>query len=146
MNVNAQISELMNNVAEDLKSRWDFYRHAAFLKNRGWTEEQYQYNNDPDRNERATAIKDYYHGYNHYHIWTSTRGSPWISYNNWNEGYEAINEWCKANCKDKWRQDILRVYPDRQGNWYLNEIGGGDSLFYAFKDPKDYTMFILRWA
>lgn len=146
MNVKEQLAELMQNVAEEMKSRWDFYRHAAYLKKRGWTEADFHQNEDPDHNKRADAIKDYYHGYKHYHVWQSTRGDPWIKFNGWTDCYQEINKWCTANCKDKWRHDILRVYATASGEWYLNEIGGGDCLFYAFKDPKDYTMFLLKWA
>ena len=129
------LRRLIDNVTESLKGRWDFYRHAAYLKKRGWTEEQYQNYEDPDRNIRATRIKDYYFGYPYTHAFTSTR-------------------WCKANCRGKFRSDILRVTKQTgiglngstTEEWFLNDIGGGDALFYAFKDPKDYTMFCLRWA
>jgi hypothetical protein len=39
MKVVNQLEELMQNVLESLKDRWDFYRHTAYLKKRGWTEE-----------------------------------------------------------------------------------------------------------
>jgi hypothetical protein len=49
---------------------------------------------------------------------------------------------------DKFRSDILRVIkcPATANEWELNDIGGGDALFYAFKDSRDYTMFLLRWS
>jgi len=142
------IRRLIDNVTESLKDRWDFYRHAAYLKKRGWTEEEYQQHEDPDRNIRATRIKDYYYGYAHTHAFTSTRTLPWTEFGNWMDCYEEMNRWCKANCKGKFRSDILRVFkaPSTGNEWELNDIGGGDALFYAFKDPKDYTMFCLRWA
>ena len=142
------IKELMDNVLEELKDRWDFYRHAAYLKKRGWTEEQYQDYEDPDRDVRAIRVKDYYRGYPYTHSFTSTRTLPWIEFGNWMDCYEEMNRWCKTNCKDKFRSDILRVYkgPASGHEWELNDIGGGDALFYAFKDPKDYTMFLLKWG
>ena len=142
------IRRLIDNVTESLKERWDFYRHAAYLKKRGWTEEDYQNYEDPDRNIRATRIKDYYFGYPYTHAFTSTRTLPWIEFGNWMDCYEEMNRWCKANCRGKFRSDILRVLkaPATAYEWELNDIGGGDALFYAFKDPKDYTMFCLKWG
>lgn len=142
------IKRLIDNVTESLKERWDFYRHAAYLKKRGWTEEQYQDYNDPDRNIRATRIKDYYWGYPYTHSFTSTRTLPWTEFGNWMDCHEAMNQWCRENCRGKFRSDILRVLkaPSTGNEWELNDIGGGDALFYAFKDPKDYTMFLLRWS
>lgn len=146
MKILDQIEELMRNVAEELKGRWDFYRHAAYLKKRGWTEEEYQNYEDPDRNIRAVRIKDYYFGYPYTHAFTTTRTLPWTKFSNWMDCYEEMNRWCKTNCRGKFRSDILRVVKSPQNDWELNDIGGGDALFYAFKDPKDYTMFLLRWS
>lgn len=148
MKIVDQLEELCRNVVEEMKDRWDFYRHAAYLKKMGWTEEQYQKYNDPDYNIRATRIKDYYHGYPYVYAFTSTRNLPWTKFNNWMDCYKEMNQWCKGNCKNKFRSDILRVIraPSTSNEWELNEIGGGDALFYAFKNSKDYTLFLLRWA
>jgi hypothetical protein len=146
--VKKQLDELMKNVAEDLKGRWDFYRHAAYLKKRGWTEEEFQDYEDPDRNIRATRLRDYYRGYPYKHGFTSTQTLPWTKFSNWMDCYEEMNAWCKSNCRAKFRSDILRVIkcPATANEWELNDIGGGDALFYAFKDSRDYTMFLLRWS
>lgn len=158
--VKKQIDELMENVRDSLKGRWDFYRHAAYLKKRGWTEDQYQHFEDPDVFRRADAVKDYYHGYEHLYVWENTRGNPWERYNDWSECYNEMINWCKSNCRGKWRQDILRVTRKRMwhnqsdntvrytddGEWIMNELGGGDCLFFAFKDSRDCTMFLLRWS
>lgn len=142
----SDIEKLMNNVIDDLKSRWDFYRHAAFLKKMGWTEEAYQKQTDPDYNHRATRIKDSYHGYPYITFFESSRGDPWTRYPTWIEGYDAIQAWCKENCKDKWRTDIRRVIKDYWEEWIENDIGGGDVLFFAFKDQEDAFMFKLKWG
>jgi hypothetical protein len=154
MNINKELKELMQNVLEELKSHWDFYQHRMYLKKKGWTEEQYQNYEDPDRNIRAVRIKDYYFGYQHTHAFTTTRTLPWTEFANWMDCYEQMNAWCKANCRGKFRSDILRVIKqtgiglngDTEEVWELNDIGGGDALFYAFKDSRDFTMFCLRWA
>ncbi len=145
MKVVDQLEELMQNVIESLKDRWDFYRHTAYLKKRGWTEEQYQTYNDPRRNIRATRIKDYYHGYSYFHLFQTSRTDPFTRYPTWIEAYDAIKEWCKNNCRGAWRHDILRVEKDYWEEWEVNEMGR-DVLFFAFEDERDFTMFVLRWV
>ena len=148
MIVSDKFKEMIQTVVDDLKGRWDFYQHAAYLKKRGWTEEEFQNYEDPDRNIRATKIRDYYHGYPFQHQFTSTQTLPWTKYSNWMDCYDEMNKWCKVNCQGKFRSDILRVIkcPATANEWELNDLGGGDSLFYAFKDSRDFTMFCLRWA
>ena len=154
-----EIETLFRNVADSLRDQWDFYRHAAYLKKMGWTEEAYQRQTDPDYNNRADRVRDYYHGYKHIHAFTTTRDIPFTNYPTWMDAYKAIQDWCKANCQDKVRDDILRVHKQtglkqvedsvlwiEEPEWFINEIGGGDVLFFAFKDSKDYTLFCLRWA
>lgn len=142
----ADVKNIITNLTDSLKSRWDLYRHAAYLKNKGWTEEQYQDYYDPDRNQRASRIKDYYHGYAHIVSFESSQGDPWTRYPTWIDAYSAIEEWCKENCEDKWRTDIHRVIKDHWGNWQMNDIGGGDVLFFAFKSEEDCFMFKLKWG
>ena len=142
----ADIQKIINDMTANLKNKWSFYRHAAFLKKKGWTEEQYQHFKDPDRNERASRIKDYYHGYTYIVVFESSQGDPWSRYPTWIDAYSAIEEWCKENCEDKWRTDIHRVIKDYWGNWELNDIAGGDALFFAFKNDNDAFMFKLKWG
>jgi len=137
--------DLANNALQELKSRWDFYRHAAYLKKKGWTEQQYQKYEDPDYSTRPTRIKDCYHGYPYIHVYTTSRGDPWTRYESWIETFKTMEDWCKETCKDKWRTDILRVI-DVNGEWEQNEIGGGDALFFAFKDLEDSFLFKLKWG
>jgi hypothetical protein len=54
-------------------------------------------------------------------------------------------KWCNENCTDKFRFDFHRVLSTSNG-WEINEIGGGDYIFFACKNPKDYTLFLLRWS
>jgi hypothetical protein len=148
MSAKEQFIELMQNVLDDLKSRWDFYRHAAYLKKHGLTEDEYQEYNDPDRNISATRIKDYYHGYPYWVIFTTSRGDPWTRFGTWMEGFTEIKDWCKENCQDKWRSDIHRVIkePSTANQWEMNDIGGGDALFFAFKNQEDCFLFKLKWG
>lgn len=138
------IKKLLENVVDDYKNRWDFYRHRAYLKKKGWTEEQFQEYNDPRRNQQATRVKDYYHGYPYFYSYTSSRIAPFILYPTWMDGYQAIKDWCNASCRGAWRHDILRVY-QAQYSLEINEMGG-DALFFAFENERDYTIFLLRWT
>lgn len=133
---------MVTKLVEAVKSRWDLYRHAAYLKKRDWTEDDYQKHHDSDRNDRADLITDYYHGYPYLYHYTTTQQYPFNNdaYGGWPDCYAAISAWCKDNCKDKWRDDILRVYDNR-----LCELGN-DCLFYAFKCERDYLMFLLKWT
>ena len=140
------IQKMVNVMTTNLKNKWSFYRHAAYLNKQGWTEEQYQYYNDPDRNQRANRIKDYYHGYAHIVVFESSQGDPWDRYSTWIDAYSAIEKWCKENCEDRWRTDIHRVIKDYWGNLELNDIGGSDALFFAFKNQEDCFMFKLKWG
>lgn len=142
----ADVKNIITNLTDSLKSKWDFYRHAAFLKKKGWTEEAYQKQTDPDYNYRATRIKDCYHGYYYIVVFESSHGDPWTRYDTWIDAYAAVEEWCKENCEDKWRTDIHRVIKDYWGNWELNDIAGGDVLFFAFKNDNDAFMFKLKWG
>ena len=142
----ADVKNIISNLTNNLKGRWDFYRHAAYLKKQGWTEEQYRDINDPDRNTRANRIKDYYHGYPYIVAFESSQGDPWDRYPTWIDAYSAIEKWCKENCEDKWRTDIHRVIKDYWGNSELNDIGGNDALFFAFKNQEDCFMFKLKWG
>ena len=142
----ADVKNIISNLTDNLKSRWDFYRHAAYLKKMNWTEEHYQDVNDPDKNLRASSIKDYYHGYPHIVTFESSRGDPWTRYPSWIQAYNAIEIWCEENCAGKWQTDIHRVIQDYWGNWKMNDIGGGDVLFFAFKDVNDAFMFKLKWG
>jgi hypothetical protein len=144
----SDIKNIIVNLKASLRERWHFYQHAAYLKNKGWTEEEYQNYEDPDRNVRATRVKDYYRGYPHTVVFESSRGDPWTRYDSWIDAYSAIQEWCKENNQEKWRSDILRVFkaPSTNNEWELNDIGGGDALFFAFKNVNDAFVFKLKWG
>lgn len=142
----ADVVRLIGNVADNLKGRWAFYRHAAYLKKKGWTEEIYQNYHDPDINERAIRVKDYYHGYSYIIVFEDSQGDPWSRYPSWIQAYNAIEIWCKENCEGKWRTDIHRVIKNYWGDWEQNDIGGRDALFFAFKSQEDACMFKLKWG
>ena len=69
-------------------------------------------------------------------------------------GYEDMRDWCESKCRFKYRMDIHRVYKqtglgingDTHEDYWFNDIGGGDFVYFAFQDEGDYLMFMLRWS
>ena len=100
---------------------------------------------DPDYNTRASRVKGYYFGYPYVQCITDRDHTIYFWDLCWC-GVTVIHQWCKENCKDKFRIDPLRVikhsYTDE---WYINELGGGDYYFIAFKNESDMMWFKLRW-
>lgn len=127
------------------------WRHHRFLKKHGCnSQRQYDLKYDIDHNIRATCIKDIYHGYPHvfpirdyHHPVYKGKGTSlcFPSYD-----YLELIEWCNNNCKGKWRHAWHMVIQNYSGEWEVNSIGGAYWIFFAFKDPKDASMFILKWA
>ena len=153
------IGKVMTAVKQDLKSRWDFYTHAAYLRKMGWTEEAYQRQNDPDVNYRADRLAYFYHGYPHVYVFTTSTCDPFTRFESWTEAYNKIDQWCKEQCKGKTRNDILRVYKQtgltgthngvdwiEEPEWFISDVGGGDALIFAFQEDKDYSHFLLKWT
>lgn len=136
----------MRPIPARVKRMWNDFWHKRLLKERGWTQKDFDLHNDPDHNVRATRVKDIYFGYPYVYGYETPSGTPWFQFGDWLEGLTVIKDWCDANCKDKWREDIHRVIKDYWSEWEINELGGGDILFFAFKNEKDYMLFLLRWT
>jgi YHS domain-containing protein len=130
-----------------IKHHYHAWQERRFLKKHGCENRaQYERRYDPDYNIRASRVKDYYHGYKHVHCITDRDHTIYFWDLGW-DGLTAIHNWCKENCKDKFRIDPLRVIKDSYTDeWEINEIGGGDYYFIAFKDEQDMMWFTLRWA
>ena len=108
---------------------------------------------DPDYCPRATEIRNYYYGYPHvfcfeHHEHFAYKTIYDYGPGGYRQGVHDMHDWCKANASDKWRCDMLRVMkaPSTGNQWSINELGGGDYWFFAFKDPEDMFVFQLRWA
>ena len=124
------------------------------LKKSGYKSwEMYRRMNDPDIMYHAHRVKDYYHGYKYVHCIENRNhhayeliydyGPGGIKY-----GASDIYDWCEKYARFKCRVDEHRVikYPSTGMEWEFNDMGGGDYVFAAFKNEKDYMMFLLRWA
>ena len=131
-----------------LKDRWKGWREKRFLENYGcktWREYELKYDND--YNPRGKRLKrEQYHGYPHVFIMTRIPDS----FQAWDYHFavKEIAKWCEENCVEKWRHDWHRIIEDIwiDGEWEENGIAGLDAMCFAFKDSKDYTMFLLRWS
>ena len=139
---------------ETIKARYKSFKEQRFLKRHGCeTRKEYNRMYDPDYNIRATRIVDIYHGYPHVYCFENRKNFAYTLLYDWGpggfrHGFDDIIDWCEENLRDKFRMDSHRVikYPSTANQWEVNELGGGDYIFAAFKDPKDYTHFLLRWS
>ncbi len=133
---------------ETISKAYRNWSDQRFLKKHGCNNwEQYNRRYDPNVVYGATRIKDFYHGYSNVYCFENHKH---IIYE-WDIAFDGIyvaTEWCKENLKGKYRFDFHRVMraPSTASEWEVNELGGGDYIFFACKDPRDYTLFLLRWA
>lgn len=108
---------------------------------------------DPDVFYCTDRVKDFYKGYKFVHCIENRNhyaydliydyGPGGIKY-----GESDIYDWMDKKPRFKSRMDMHRVirYPSTSNEWTFNDMGGGDYIFVAFKDEKDYMMFLLRWS
>lgn len=143
-----------------IKAKIKLWKDNRFLKQHGVSSwEQYNYVYDPDANRRATRVKEYFKNYKHITPMENTDSYAYKLLYDYGPGghrygYNDINDWCKENCTAKWRSDILRVFRqtgigldgETETEWFVNEIGGSDYIFYAFMDAEDAFRFKLRWG
>jgi len=128
-----------------IKQKIQSIAHANRLKRMGYTEAQYDRAFDDGTNFRAGRVKDMYPGYPFlYELQYSAEF--WAEFGGWEIGLEVMKKWLRENCQDKWRDDFHRVIKDHWGDWVINELGGSDILFVAFKNEQDCMWFGLRWS
>lgn len=120
-------------------------RELRFLAKHGCsTRKAYEKKIDPDHCNYATKIKDYYHGYPYVYCLSLHR--PEIYNYDWFHNEIQFEHWFDKNCKGKYRLDAHRVTQNQQGEWQIDEMGGGDYYFVAFKEESDYLYFLLAKA
>ena len=97
-------------------------------------------------------VKDFYGGYKYVYCFEDRShyayelvydyGPGGIRYGN-----DDIYDWLDQHATFTSRMDMHRVirYPSTSMEWEFNDLGGGDYIFVAFKNEKDYMMFLLRW-
>ena len=135
-----------------LKARYRRWRAARKLRKSGYASwALYRRHCDLDIEWYTHRITDFYKGYpfvycfedrnNHYaYELIADYGPGGLIF-----GQDRIMAWCEENSKSKYRFDCQRV-SKRNGEWHFDEMGGGDFIFAAFKDERDYIMFLLRWS
>lgn len=133
----------------DLKARWKGHKEKRFLENYGCTTwREYERKYDTDVGYYARWAHTYYHGYP-YILPLDPQGFRdygMLGILPYHDLIGQMTEWCDQNCKGKWRNDWHRGWWDHQGNYEFNSIGGGDIMFFAFKEESDYMWFTLKWS
>lgn len=137
-----------------LRTKIKTWQDNRFLRKHGcdnWKD--YNYRFDPDVFKPANRVNDYYHGYTHFYCFENHKHEVY----DWDlhtDGIWKLSQWAEKNCRGKFRFDFLRVYQQtpiglngaEKSEWWINELGGQDFIFVAFKEERDYTWFMLRWA
>ena len=118
----------------------------------------YRHNRDDDVVRYADKVSDFYS-----EKYTYVHRIDYLHYaytcvHDWGPGglifgYEVMRDWCEAKCRFKYRMDIHRVYHqtgigvngDLHEDYWFNDIGGSDFVYFAFQNEQDYLMFLLRW-
>ena len=141
-------------VIRRLQARIRLWKNKRQLKKLGYTSWwQYRRQTDPDVFFPASKVKDYYRGYQYLHCFENHQHEIY----QWDLGYDGskdIVDWCEKNITGKYRFDCLRCYQQtpvglqgaEEPEWWINELGGGDYIFFAFKEPVDMFLFKMRWS
>jgi len=137
-----------------LRARFRKWKAERKLKKSGYKSwEHYRRNNDPNVSWRSTKVKDFYYGYKYVYCFEDRNhyayellydyGPGGIRYGN-----DDIYDWMDQNARFTSRLDVFRVikYPSTSNEWEMNDLGGGDYIFAAFKNEREYLHFMLRWA
>jgi hypothetical protein len=136
-----------------LKARIRKWRAERKLKKSGYKNwAQYRHNRDPDIELYANDLDDFYKGYPY--VYVSLPNPDHYAYKllydygpgGYRYGYHEIGEWCNEHIRWNYRVDMHRVWRDNSGRYSFNDIGGYDIIFFAFKNEKDFTHFLLRWS
>lgn len=126
-------------------------RTALKLKKSGCkTWSQYRHKFDIDCTSYADCLDNYYHGYKFIYLCKNPKHYAYQVTKDYGPGgvvmgMDEIADWCAASIKFKYRCDWLRLYKYAD-QIVINEMGGTDTVCYAFKDEGDYIHFMLRWT
>ena len=112
---------------------------------------QYKHNRDVDVCRYANHLEDFYKNYPYvYAVKDYGHYAYQLLYDygpgGYKYGYHEIEDWCNESIRWNYRVDIHRVWIDQWGRQELNDIGGSDIIYFAFKHEKDFTHFLLRWS
>jgi hypothetical protein len=135
-----------------IKARIRKWKSEQKLKKSGYNNwRQYKHNRDIDVQRYANDVQDFYTGYpyvyvikdyNHYafqFLYDCGPGGQVF-------GYDEMTQWCEEKIRWNYRRDIHRVFENASGRVEFNDIGGSDYIYFAFKNEKDFTHFLIRWS
>lgn len=131
-----------------IKYRYLEWRWDSVLRKSGHRTWYYYFRaNDPDYNPRGQTVRDQLFGYPY--IYKVDYNKLPVRFNPLfgpiKQCEEMLN-WCDKNCRKKYRTHLERVIMDHEGQYLPNGSEGTGELFFAFKDERDYLMFVLRWS
>ena len=135
-----------------IKARLRKWLAERKLKKSGYdTWSRYRHNRDPDVQKYANHLDDFYFKYPYVYACSNPNHYAYDLLYDYGPGghrygFHEIEDWCSEKIRWNYRVDIHRVWQDQWGKYSLNDIGGGDIIFFAFKHEKDFTHFLLRWS
>ena len=143
-----------------IKARIRKYRAERKLKKSGYsTWRVYRHNRDVDVCRYADKVSDFYTAKYKYVHRIDYKHYAYECVHDWGPGglvfgYELMRDWCEQKCRFKYRMDIHRLYQqtgigingDLHEDYWFNDIGGSDFVYFAFQNEQDYIMFMLRWS
>ena len=135
-----------------IKARIRKWKAERKLKKSGYlTWRAYKHSRDPDVQKYAQCVEDFYVGYPYVYACTYPKHFAYQFVADYGPGghvygYDEINDWCHEKIRWNFRCDIHRVYENQWGKMELNDIGGYDIIYFAFKREQDFTHFLLRWS
>jgi hypothetical protein len=120
------------------KSGYDNWRH-------------YKHNRDEDVYKYADYVEHFYKGYPYVYAIKDYKHYAFKFICDYGPGgqvfgYDRITQWCEEKIRWNYRRDIHRVLETQYGMTQFNDIGGSDYIYFAFKNEKDFTHFLLRWS
>lgn len=133
-------------IVRKIKSKYKL-KKSGFL-----TWRAYKHNCDPDINRYTNYIDDFYgKGYPYIFVCQNPKHHAYQLIADYGPagqyfGYEEMNDWCHEKIRWNFRCDCHRVWENSQGKMELNDIGGHDIIYFAFKREQDFTHFLLRWS
>lgn len=138
--------------------KWSAERKLEKSGYRSWR--AYRHNRDNDVYPRADKVSDFYSdkykyiyridNYKHFaYECVRDYGPGGLVF-----GYEDMRDWCELKCRFKYRMDIHRAYKqtgigingDTHEDYWFNDIGGSDFVYFAFQNEQDFAHFLLRWS
>ena len=142
----------MKKIIRRIGARIRGYKAHRKLKKSGYTSwRQYKHNRDPDVFHYADHVDDFYKGYPYVYAIRDYKHYAFQLIGDYGPGgviygYDKMTDWCEEQIRWNYRRDIHRVYSDQWNKDTFNDIGGSDIVYFAFKNEKDFTYFLLRWA